>query len=186
MQRTIFSLTFGAALALGVYACGGGNSAYNFDAGSDGGAGEAGSAGAGGGGGTCINSLDCRGEPEARTICDKASGRCVQCVTAQDCEPNHDCTKSACVRYTPCTSSLQCSSPEVCDGVRGRCVRCVTSPDCEQGETCSANRCRPQCQSDNHCTPLGLLCDKAQGFCVDCVREQDCDPGKRCVAGSCE
>jgi hypothetical protein len=137
----------------------------------------------------CVNSLDCAMNTDGRTICDTPGGQCVECLLATDCDGTADCVNRACVPYAPCVSSVDCASnPDgktICDTGVERCVECLTDPDCMMGELCVERTCRPGCDSDNDCTPLGLLCYQTGGYCVQCLREQDCEPNEDCVLGSC-
>jgi hypothetical protein len=127
----------------------------------------------------CTNSLDCVGQG-SRLVCDTVARECVQCMTAADCAENHDCLDRQCVAYTPCVNSLDCPSGQVCDDRINRCVECVTSTDCGTGNKCVGNICRPECESDNQCTPHGLLCSRNAGYCVECVRDEDCAEARYC------
>ena len=73
----------------------------------------------------------------------------------------------------------------ICDTGAEKCVECLTEPDCMTGEVCIDQTCRAGCDSDNDCTPQGLLCFQTGGYCVECVRQQDCGPTEDCVRGSC-
>lgn len=69
-----------------------------------------------------------------------------------------------------CVNSLDCvdrnDGLSICDTGSGRCVECVVPADCDGDLSCSFNRCVPTCNSDNDCTPLGLLCDLTTGLCA--------------------
>lgn len=66
-----------------------------------------------------------------------------------------------------CQNSLDCGVGEVCDTSRGDCVECVRDQDCPDNLLCTANQCTNACDSDNDCTPFGLLCDVGLGRCYD-------------------
>ena len=154
-----------------------------------GGTGMGGTGGLDAGGEACVNSLDCAMNPGGRTICDTAAGQCVECLSPTDCMGTADCTDHTCVPYAPCVSSTDCASnPDgktTCDTTAERCVECVGDTDCMMGEVCVDQTCRTGCDSDNDCTPQGLLCFQSGGFCVQCLREQDCGPAESCVRGTC-
>jgi hypothetical protein len=132
---------------------------------------------------SCQNSLDCVGDPAGRSVCDPASGTCVVCIADADCGASAECLAGACVSYLPCENSLQCPAGTVCK--TDRCVACVFDADCASGEVCVQDACNPGCQSDNQCTPLGMLCDQALGACVRCLTSGDCGEHQWCSAGTC-
>ena len=134
---------------------------------------------------TCQNSLDCVDAPGDRGVCDPATSECVQCVTAADCEADHDCSANECVPFQACVNSLDCDGMQVCDTDEGRCVDCITDSDCGDAEKCLGSTCRSECDSDNDCTPQGLLCDRDLGACVECVKQDDCVESAYCSEGSC-
>jgi hypothetical protein len=131
----------------------------------------------------CEDSLDCPSVSES--VCDASKGYCVACASALDCPEDNDCVNSACVPYQSCNNSLDCTSPEVCDTAAGRCYRCVRDADCDSDERCVDHTCRTACQSDNTCTPQGLLCDLGRGHCVSCLTDGDCPDIYHCAAGAC-
>lgn len=133
----------------------------------------------------CSNSLDCVSAAADRKICDPITELCVQCVGAEDCPEHNDCLQNRCVPYLPCVNSLDCKSGLVCDPVTSRCVECVDTADCGADLVCAGGSCRPECVSDNDCTPLGLLCDRAVGYCVECIKQTDCAADKHCSVGQC-
>jgi len=132
---------------------------------------------------TCSNSLDCAGGQNP--VCDALTGQCVQCVIPNDCPDNNDCISHTCAPYVPCVNSLDCPTRQVCDANIGRCVECLSALDCGATQTCVGGACRPICESDNHCTPLGLLCSPNIGYCVECLRDEDCVASRWCSSGVC-
>lgn len=133
----------------------------------------------------CTNSLDCVSAPGGRNICDPITQLCVQCVAPEDCPENNDCLLNQCVPFTPCVNSLDCQGGQVCDPSTSRCVECVDSADCDAEDFCAGGKCRPGCDSDNDCTPLGLLCDRDAGYCVECTKTADCAEDHYCSLGEC-
>lgn len=89
------------------------------------------------------------------------------------------------VPFAPCANSLDCSVGQICNRDRGVCVECVIDADCASAELCLSNRCRPECESDNTCTPLGMLCNRTVGHCADCAVDEDCAPSEVCGNGVC-
>ncbi len=84
-----------------------------------------------------------------------------------------------------CVNSLDCELDEVCDRTVGMCVDCLSDADCDLADECIGRSCRPACDSDMDCTPLGLLCDLGRGRCVECVLPGDCSAGTLCRDGAC-
>jgi hypothetical protein len=132
---------------------------------------------------TCRNSLDCAGAQNP--VCDAATGQCVQCVVPNDCPDSNDCISQTCTPYLACNSSLDCPNRQVCETTIGRCVECITSSDCGDTRTCVGNACRLRCESDNQCTPLGLLCSPNTGYCAECLRDENCVESRFCSSGVC-
>jgi len=131
---------------------------------------------------SCRNSLDC----SQAMVCDPSIAECVECVTANDCPANNDCTARVCVPFTTCTNSLACPTTDVCNTATSRCVACLMDGDCaDTTKTCVSNACRTKCDSDRTCTPLGMLCDLTSGSCAKCLVSLDCGSGQYCQAGSC-
>lgn len=115
----------------------------------------------------CTNSLGCVDAPGDQLICDRAAGRCVQCVADPDCDDGLGCVDRACVEVERCEDSLDCQTGRVCHPGTARCVECVTASDCASDELCGGdNRCQLGCDSDKDCTPDGKLCDRLMGHCV--------------------
>jgi hypothetical protein len=132
---------------------------------------------------TCRNSLDCA--TGQYPVCDTGTGQCVQCVVPNDCPDNNDCINQGCVPYVPCSSSLDCPNRQVCETTIGRCVECIVQADCGDTRTCVGNACRIRCESDNQCTPLGLLCSANIGYCAECLRDENCVQSRWCSTGVC-
>ncbi|MFZ9886161.1 MAG: hypothetical protein ACO3JL_01560 [Myxococcota bacterium] len=89
-------------------------------------------------------SADCR----PNELCDNL-GRCVQCITSDDCGPGTDCN----VGTGSCYSVLN---------------RCETDDDCTTGKRCSpaSNECvTPQCLTDNDCEDSRAQCDTSTFTC---------------------
>ena len=134
---------------------------------------------------SCMSTADCSSMGK-RTLCDTATGDCVECMATTDCPKDNDCIRSACVPYTSCVNTRECPNGLVCNTTRGRCVECVTDAECGDDRRCGGNVCRRACASDLTCRPLGLLCDMASGYCVQCVAHADCAAAEHCVAGGCQ
>jgi hypothetical protein len=130
---------------------------------------------------SCKTSADCPNQ-----ACDLGNGRCVPCLTSQDCPPDYACNSElSCAPAPVCQNTLACSSGLVCDRVTNRCLECVGNGDCLPNQHCDKNVCRPICDSDNDCRPLGLLCNRVAGNCVSCLDHNDCEPSRFCDAGLC-
>jgi hypothetical protein len=193
--KSKFACAFVGALLVASGACGSdGSGAFFGDGGPDAGDASMGgslgsgrSGGASGGAGdasvsACSSDGDCVG---AGLLCNVSLGRCVACLSSVDCAADHDCLGGACVAFTPCSNSLDCPQGDVCNPASGRCVDCVVDADCDEGQTCAGMLCRPSCESDLDCTPLGLLCDKGNGYCVRCLTHVDCPEAEHCNNGAC-
>lgn len=135
----------------------------------------------------CNNSLGCTEaigpDGAEQPICDKAIGECSTCLSDADCPSSHDCLGKACVPYTTCKNSKDCSGDTVCNLTTSRCVQCLGNNDCTEGQLCEAGTCRSfvACNSDKQCTPLGLLCDQQRGKCAQCLQNSDCPAIYHCT-----
>jgi len=128
-------------------------------AGEDGG-GEAGTLGDGG----CTTSSACSGSAH---ICNKASGKCVVCLTNTDCGPTlPSCDPQTFTCRPGCTSDGQCAAGQpYCDPTSAQCVRCIDNTNCDGTST-------PYCSTN--------------GECVECLQSAQCPKGDPvCTAGSC-
>ncbi|MCA9630279.1 MAG: hypothetical protein KC766_21560 [Myxococcales bacterium] len=134
----------------------------------------------------CSTSLDCADNDAGLQICDVVSHVCVECTAAADCGAAGECVNQRCVSHTACSDSRDCEVGDVCDPAKGWCVACVGDADCPADNSCIASECKPNCVSDNQCTPQNQLCDKALGVCVDCLTHDQCPAEFHCSAGKCE
>jgi hypothetical protein len=92
--------------------------------------------------------------------CNIASGRCVQCTSASDCDSMESCDPGSGRCTVPCNEDRDCrlassSSADYCDARRGYCVECFSNDDC------GAQRRSP-------------FCDSQTGRCVECLDSGDC------------
>jgi Bacterial pre-peptidase C-terminal domain len=128
-------------------------------------------------------------------LCDLGTGRCVECLTSEDCGGNgrvcNDFT-GRCVEDIPaCTSDADCLGL-TCDLDKGACVECLQDADCGLGvrcdlmsQTCSVST---SCVTDGDCTG-GLVCEPSDRVCVACFNNAHCASGdcdedtNACVAG---
>jgi Cys-rich repeat protein len=78
----------------------------------------------------------------------------------------------------PCTTTSDCSSPDVCDTGQGACAECLDDSQCANSSEpkCIEEQC-VQCQSAQDC-PSGELC--WQAACVQCVTDANCPEGGTC------
>lgn len=124
--------------------------------------------------GTCGVSADCAGD---LPICDQARGKCVACLTDDQCKGS--AAKAFCVANT-CSGCrdrptgacrMRDAKTPVC-GPAGMCLECVVSSDC--GETgrpiCEANKC-VACTADAQCVAKsganpGVCMNHADGRCA--------------------
>lgn len=103
---------------------------------------------------------------DATPLCDEIAGRCVACLTNDDC-PNADasrCEAGACVG---CAGNEDCGHVEgVPECSAGTCVQCT--PETEEIR-CGARACDPR---DRVCTETvrGSL-----GLCQPCLADSECD-----------
>ena len=131
--------------------------------------------------GPCDSDEDCF----EGSLCDVASGECVDCLTTLDCGENQECVGGECHDYEPCASSKDCDLG-VCWVEFGKCVDCIDDADCDDA-ICEDNICVTitACVSDKDCKALDMVCDKELAYCVECLGHEDCADAYHCVASKC-
>jgi hypothetical protein len=120
--------------------------------------------------GTCAANTDCMGRRSAGPVCDTATGQCVQCLAAGDCNNGETCNVTAhrCVQSCGAGADAggRCSARNgtpICNAALGYCVQCAASSDC------TTSRTRRQCLADT-------------GRCVECLTTADCGDSGVCAA----
>ncbi len=126
-------------------------------------------------------------------VCDPASGRCVGCVTDDDCgsgslcgmdqqcapgcAPGHPCEDAGTCINVMCGRcggdggpNFGCSAPTpFCDGATGLCVGCNNNSDCGGNRQCLASGggriCVDQCTVPGDCKTKGTTC--CNNVCID-------------------
>ncbi|HET9955903.1 MAG TPA: hypothetical protein VFQ61_15440 [Polyangiaceae bacterium] len=155
---------------------GGSSSGGNSDIADSGGAGGE----AGGGGAPVV--IPCNGACGGATpVCDEELGKCVECVSAEDCSDGVcEPTSRTCVE---CVDSSQCGEDRTyCDAKKNVCVHCLEDKDCSDpsASRCVANECTA-CATNADCRHLDGkgVCDAKE--CVQCsvTDESPCD-GNSC------
>ncbi len=124
----------------------------------------------------CVTNADCVGNP-AGSVCEVASGRCVQCLVANDtCPASQHCDAMNNTCVPGCRSDEGCVSMEGTDDAgtatrRGRCdvrsracVECVADDHCPPGSLCVGSVCVIGCNATRPC-PTGQSC--CSDSCVD-------------------
>lgn len=196
-------------------ATGGSGGATGGASGSGGTAGSAGAAGSGKGGSgpadagmlpdgrvTC-GSNTCSANPTSTNICDTATGRCVDCLTDNDCAietinkhcdtapnsqgvPAYNCEEclnnshcpsgATCMNgdcVTPCGTAM-CDTGEVCDLANNRCIDCLSDTDCADETT------------DKHCDLTPNSAGLPTGSCEECTASTHCATSEVCFENNCE
>jgi len=136
----------------------------------------------------CESNNDCQFSPGG-ALCERESGRCVQCLETTHCPAGRVCEVGICVGSV-CTTDDDCDeATPICTEDGSACVECVGSDDCEEGEACNGGSCVPQgCVDHDTCAALDPdlpYCGES-GDCVACTAEAGCEEGEVCVAGSCQ
>lgn len=108
----------------------------------------------------CMTVADCADVPGA-TLCDFASGLCVQCLLSDDtCPSDQHCDGPTRMCLPGCRTDLGCPSDGGilhCDVAAHRCVECFATPECTGGRVCVAGRCIAGCDAVRPCA-TGLAC----------------------------
>jgi alpha-tubulin suppressor-like RCC1 family protein len=117
----------------------------------------------------CANDMACAGNP-AGAVCDRVTGRCVQCVVSADtCPAVQHCDPATNTCVAGCRADEGCTMVPVDGGVAAR--RCDT-----MNNTCV------ECVNDTHCDG-GSLC--RGGVCVTACVAMGCPAGQTCCTGGC-
>jgi hypothetical protein len=115
--------------------------------------------------------------------CDTSSGRCVECLTSNDCaspEVLCDTATHSCVR---CLANEDCpSTSPICKlsenaPQANRCVECTGDSEClAPRPACdpSSNQCSSRCTVSTQCPPPTPVCNDTTQVCVGCVSNADC------------
>ncbi len=88
--------------------------------------------------------------------CNPESGRCVDCLSSDDCDLPEDCDPVALHCALPCDRGTDCraSEADLCNTPRGFCVECIDDSDCTSRSA--------------------RYCDRTSGQCVTCANASDC------------
>ena len=104
----------------------------------------------------------CKADKDCKNHQACAAGKCVECITDEQCPRGKMCSNNACVTAAECKSDSQCPGGQVCQA--GKCKACATDGECGPNSRCNAGACQPakpctkddQCADDEECQ---------QGFC---------------------
>lgn len=144
----------------------------------------------------CTKSAACTGREEGERCDNRATsanqGRCVACLTHDDCD---DITKPQCNskgQCVGCTSDDAChdrTGTPRCDttgaATGGGCVQCLMNTDCGvESPECKSDRTCGACTTNEACTgrPGAQICDGSgvapyDGTCVQCTVDEEWDCG---------
>ncbi|MDB4929548.1 MAG: hypothetical protein JWM10_2032, partial [Myxococcaceae bacterium] len=132
---------------------------------------------------SCGSDRDCTA---FNLVCDRAAGRCVDCVADTDCLDGRFCSAAQVCTPRVCSpgasTCVSTSRQSACDARGGALVESA----CASGETCRAGRCQPSA-----CTPGVATCDTATGQRRVCNPDgggttlEPCGPEQRCSGGTC-
>ncbi len=119
----------------------------------------------------CTADSACAGSSEG-TVCDPASGRCVQCTPTNDrCPAGQYCVAGMNRCMTGCRDDASCgvgtdggAALRRCDTAMHVCVDCLRDEHCAAGALCVGNVCVPGCTMSRPC-PAGQGC--CGGACAD-------------------
>ena len=108
------------------------------------------------------------------------NGKCVECISAENCGANEICSGNTCQTVDRC-KDVSCTGGKSCNPDNGICIcpsgkidnngTCET-PNCANGgTTCKGST--PQCTTD--------------GRCVECIKDGDCSgAGEKCLSNTCQ
>jgi alpha-tubulin suppressor-like RCC1 family protein len=136
----------------------------------------------------CANDMDCAGNPMG-SLCDRVTGRCVQCIPSMDtCPVTQHCDRATNTCVAGCRADEGCAMASTdagvatrhCDTTSNTCVECVTDAHCAGGRLCRGGVCVIACMATG--CPAGQTC--CTGGCVDTQSNvEHCGAcGNTCVA----
>jgi hypothetical protein len=119
------------------------------------------------------------------TLCNTASGVCVECLGNDDCGAGRVCntfTGLCGAAVVGCASDDDCDPGTYCDAPKGACVACLIDAHCGPDATCDviAQACTvvQGCVTDDDCD--GQVCNPEDNTCVECF------DGAQCASGQCD
>lgn len=144
----------------------------------------------------CTADVDCPGSLGDAFKCDQQSGRCVHCLTKNDCEDNKTCVDGLCIE-PGCNSNKDCNEGlQICDPADSTCKDCLVDLDCSgRGPAtprCGADqKCVAACRSDQDCASKTngakafFYCDVDSGSCLGCTKDSHCSRDQVCQNWTC-
>eukprot|EP01130_Rhizamoeba_saxonica_P018441 TRINITY_DN9231_c0_g1_i1.p1 TRINITY_DN9231_c0_g1~~TRINITY_DN9231_c0_g1_i1.p1 ORF type:complete len:1382 (-),score=311.07 TRINITY_DN9231_c0_g1_i1:39-4184(-) len=126
---------------------------------------------------TCKRCDESINECDDGSVCDEATGICVECIGNEDCDGGLICDLSSGI-CRPCSEVVfgNCPNGGVCLSESDICVDCVFNEDCpnEQDYVCDVNECVAcNVATEAECS-FGLICNNNSGKCVQCISNSDC------------
>jgi len=145
----------------------------------------------------CSTNADCRSPGTCTggpSYCEETLNRCVQCLSASQCDDFNFCTSNACVYNSCvfpenpaiCSDGLFCNGQEICNHVLGNSCSLYN----DRAHCCFKGLCSPKtCTSNANCPP-DTTCNTLVHVCTDkgCNSNADCPSGTTCnnsTATSC-
>ena len=113
------------------------------------------------------------------SVCDPASGACVECATDDDCAaPTPTCDEARHQCVATCRAGGGCGAGGVCDPATETCVACVHDSDCARGMHCNrAGGACVDCLTDADCPIDSPVCTPGHSCSDACVADSDCQDG---------
>ena len=148
-------------------------------------------------------------------VCDSKTGKCVECVTKNDCSGGQECVNNSCrcpegevwendqcVEGTCTNGGIDCEKQGlVCNTGSGECVQCMIDDNCPTGKVCSENHTcivetnpcdNVKCEG-GQCVDGKCVCSGSKPHllddnvtCVECTDKNHCSGGRECVNNSCQ
>jgi hypothetical protein len=115
-------------------------------------------------------------------VCNPATGECVECLAAADCDDGNLCTTDTCMDNVCENTPVECEAGEVCNPEDGQCVEgvCFVDADCDDGDACTTDACVEGEGGMMECTNTAVECDNG----MFCDGDETCDPATgECVDG---
>ena len=138
--------------------------------------------------GACTTNSQCsRFNPKKKC---SSSGKCVECLTNDDCTGGKICSGSGICSI--CLSSSECVTPPflICNTEVGLCTECEYNTDCNLDPArsqCSTSGSCMACAESIHCEHLTSTPFCSAGVCVQCISDSDCpNPDQaKCSGNAC-
>jgi hypothetical protein len=116
-----------------------------------------------------------------------AAGRCVECLTEDQCPAAPECQAPVCSNFQCDVENVLVDTP--CDGGKcngnGACVECLGNGDCKGSDVCSNGVCGPDLCKNSKKDGLETDVDCGGPVCAKCAAGKACKVDLDCLSNQC-